>query len=95
LTDPLVLLAVDLYSLLPRAGVSLRIIVFGGGERNLSQARHSVGILAILFFALFFAASRLNGKWVRVLLFWTLFTTKRKRAKKSEWCNCQRRFFKA
>ena len=31
----------------------------------------SVGILAILFFVLFFAASRLNGKLVRVLLFWT------------------------
>jgi len=34
----------------------------------------SVGILAILFFALFFAASRLNSKWVRVLLFWTPVT---------------------
>jgi hypothetical protein len=34
----------------------------------------SVGILAILFFALFFAASRLNSKWLRVLLFWTPVT---------------------
>jgi hypothetical protein len=34
----------------------------------------SVGILAVLFFALFFAASRLNTKWLRVLLFWTPVT---------------------
>lgn len=34
----------------------------------------SVGISTILFFALFFAASRLNSKWLRVLLFWTPVT---------------------
>jgi len=34
----------------------------------------SVGISAILFFALFFEASRLNSKWLRVLLFWTPVT---------------------
>ena len=34
----------------------------------------SIAILAIVFFALFFAASRLDSKWVRVLLFWTPVT---------------------
>jgi hypothetical protein len=32
-------------------------------------------ILAVLFFALFFAASRLSSKPLRVLLFWTPVTT--------------------
>jgi hypothetical protein len=31
----------------------------------------SVAILAIVFFTLFFAASRLHRKWLRLLLFWT------------------------
>jgi len=34
----------------------------------------SVGILATLLFALFFAASGLNSKWLRLLLFWTPVT---------------------
>lgn len=32
------------------------------------------GVLAIVFFALFFAASRLNSKSLRILLFWTPVT---------------------
>ena len=31
----------------------------------------SVAIAAIVFFTLFFAASRLHSKWLRLLLFWT------------------------
>jgi len=35
----------------------------------------SFWILAVLFFALFFAASRLSSKPLRILLFWTPVTT--------------------
>jgi hypothetical protein len=47
---------------------------FLGVSPSIGGITPSVGILVILFFALFFAASRLNSKWLRVLLFWTPVT---------------------